>query len=35
MKGEEKKIRTNPLDYASDIIRKVFNSPEAHEKKNG
>jgi len=34
-KGEEKKIRTNPLDYASDIIRKVFNSPEAHEKKNG
>lgn len=35
MKGEEKKIRTNPLDYASDIIRKVFNSPEAREKKNG
>lgn len=35
MKGEEKKIRDNPLDYASDIIRKVFNSPEAREKKNG
>ena len=35
MKGEEKKIRDNPLDYGSAIIQKVFNSPEAREKKNG
>jgi len=26
---EEKKIRANPLDYASSIIQKVFNSSEA------
>ncbi|UXP31685.1 DUF4197 domain-containing protein [Reichenbachiella agarivorans] len=26
---EEKKIRASPLDYVSDIIRKVFNSDEA------
>ena len=35
MKGEEKKIRDNPLDYGSAIIQKGFNSPEAREKKNG
>lgn len=32
MRGEEKKIRENPLGYASDIIQKVFNSKEAKAK---
>ncbi len=33
MRGEEKKIRDNPQQYASDIIQKVFGSKEAKEKK--
>ncbi len=33
MRGEEKKIRDNPLGYASDIIKKVFGSDEAKQKK--
>lgn len=32
MRGEEQKIRENPLGYASDIIQKVFNSKEAKTK---
>ncbi len=33
MRDEEAKIRKDPLQYASDIIRKVFGSSEAKEKK--
>ncbi len=33
MRGEEKKIRDNPKNYASDIIQKVFGSAEAKVKK--
>ena len=34
MRDEEQKIRENPKAYASDIIQKVFDSPEAKVKRN-